>query len=158
MQIATLIRTDVMEVIVPVLPEKLDWIRVGNQVKLEKNNGQEVQGKIVRIADFIDPTSRSVNVYVSVANKRGASLLEGEYVDATFTGTESVAGMLVPREAMIGEKGIYVLENGHLLEKEVQIIDRQEDYYVISGYEEGQVLVVESLVDVKPGQPAAPIS
>jgi hypothetical protein len=66
--------------------------------------------------------------------------------------------MLVPREAMIGEKGIYVLEKGHLLEKKVQIIDRQEDYYVISGYEEGQVLVVESLVDVKPGQPAAPIS
>lgn len=158
MQIASLIRTDVMEVIVPVLPEKLDWIRVGNQVALEKNNGQEVQGKIVRIADFIDPTSRSVNVYVSVSNKRGASLLEGEYVDATFTGSECVTGMLVPREAMIGEKGIYVLEDGQLLEKEVQIIDRQEDYYVISGYEEGQVLVVESLVDVKPGQTAAPIS
>jgi len=92
MQIASLIRTDVMEVIVPVLPEKLDWIREGGQVELEKNSGQVISGKVVRIADFIDPTSRSVNVYVSVSNKRGASLLEGEYVDATFTGAETVAG------------------------------------------------------------------
>jgi len=158
MKIASLIRTDVMEVIVPVLPEKLEWIREGSQVRLEKNNGQVVSGKIVRIADFIDPTSRSVNVYVSVSNKRGASLLEGAYVDATFTGAETVAGMLIPREAMISDKEVYVLEEGHLQGKEVEIIDRQEDYYVISGFEEGQVLVVESLVDVKPGQAAAPIS
>ena len=158
MQIATLIRTDVMEVIVPVLPEKLDWIREGGQVELEKNSGQVIRGKVVRIADFIDPTSRSVNVYVSVSNKRGASLLEGEYVDATFTGAETVAGMLMPREAMISDKEVYVLEEGHLQGKEVEIIDRQEDYYVIRGFEEGQVLVVESLVDVKPGQAAAPIS
>ena len=158
MQIASLIRTDVMEVIVPVLPEELDWIKEGSLVTLEKNSGQQVSGKIVRIADFIDPTSRSVNVYVSVNNKRGASLLEGEYVDATFTASKSVAGMLIPREAMISDKEIYVLEEGHLQGKEVQIIDRQEDYFVISGFEEGQVLVIESLVDVKPGQPAAPIS
>lgn len=158
MQIASLIRTDVMEVIVPVLPEELDWIRKGSMVTLEKNSGQELSGKIVRVADFIDPSSRSVNVYITVSNKRGASLLDGEYVDATFTASESVAGMLVPREAMISEKEIFVLEEGHLQEKEVKIIDRQEDYYLISGFEEGQVLVVESLVDVKPGQLAAPIS
>jgi len=79
-------------------------------------------------------------------------------VDATFTGAETVAGMLIPREAMISDKEVYVLEEGHLQGKEVEIIDRQEDYYVISGFEEGQVLVVESLVDVKPGQAAAPIS
>ncbi len=158
MQIASLIRTDVMEVIVPVLPEELDWIKEGNIVKLEKNSGQEIYGKVIRIADFIDPTSRSVNVYVSVSNKRGATLLEGEFVEASFTGAKSVAGMLIPREAMISDKEVYVLEDGQLNEKEVQIIDRQEDYYVIGGFEEGQILVVESLVDVKPGQSVAPIS
>jgi multidrug efflux pump subunit AcrA (membrane-fusion protein) len=158
MQIASLIRTDVMEVIVPVLPEELDWIKEGNIVKLEKNSGQVIQGKVVRIADFIDPTSRSVNVYVSVSNKLGASLLEGEFVEASFTGAKSMAGMLIPREAMISDKEVYVLEEGQLFKKEVQIIDRQEDYYVISGFEEGQILVVESLVDVKPGMSVAPIS
>jgi hypothetical protein len=40
----------------------------------------------------------------------------------------------------------------------VLIIDRQEDFYVIQGYEEGEILVVESLVDVKPGRNVAPIS
>ena len=158
MQIASLIRTDVMEVIVPVLPEKLDWIRVGGQVSLQRNNGQEVSGEIIRVADFIDPTSRSVNVYVNVNNSRSSRLLEGEYVEARFTGIESASGMLVPREAFIGSSKLYVIEDGQLAEKEVLIIDRQEDFYVIQGYEEGEILVVESLVDVKPGQSVAPIS
>ena len=158
MQIASLIRTDVMEVIVPVLPEKLDWIRVGGQVSLQRNNGQEVNGQIIRVADFIDPTSRSVNVYVNVNNSRSSRLLEGEYVEARFTGVESTSGMLVPREAFIGSSKLYVIEDGQLAEKEVRIIDRQEDFYVIQGYEEGEILVVESLVDVKPGQSVAPIS
>ena len=158
MQIATLIRTDVMEVIVPVLPEELDWIKEGNRVSLEKNNGQEINGTISRIAGFIDPSSRSVNVYVAVKNQRSASLLEGEYVEASFTGSASMTGMLVPREALISDKEVFVIEDGHLVEKEVQIIDRQEDYYVIQGFEEGQTLVVESLVNVNTGQLAAPIS
>lgn len=158
MQIASLIRTDVMEVIVPVLPEKLDWITEGSTVVLKKNNGQQVSGKIIRIADFIDPTSRSVNVYVSVKNASNASLLEGEFVEAFFTGAESISGMLVPREAMVSDKSMYVIEDGHLSEKDVQVIDRQEDFYVIRGFEEGEILVVESLVDVRPGQTVAPIS
>lgn len=158
MQIATLIRTDVMEVIVPVLPEELDWISEGGVVSLQKNNGQQVDGRIARIADFIDPSSRSVNVYVSVQNRRGASLLEGEFVEAAFTGSESFSGMLVPREAFIDDTKLYVIEEGHLTEKEVRVIDRQEDYYVIQGYEDGEILVVESLVDVKAGQSVAPIS
>jgi len=158
MQIATLIRTDVMEVIVPVLPEELDWIKEGSRVSLQKNSGQAVKGTISRIAGFIDPTSRSVNVYVSVKNQRSATLLEGEYVEASFSGLQSISGMLIPREAMISEKEVFVLEDGRLVEKEVQVIDRQEDYYVIKGFEEGQTLVVESLVDVKAGQLAAPIS
>jgi multidrug efflux pump subunit AcrA (membrane-fusion protein) len=158
MQIATLIRTDVMEVIVPVLPEELDWIKEGSRVSLEKNNGQEINGTISRIAKFIDASSRSVNVYVSVKNQGSSSLLEGEYVEARFTGIESSPGMLVPREAFISNSKIYVIKNGHLAEKEVVVLDRQEDFYVIQGYEEGETLVVESLVDVKPGQNAAPIS
>lgn len=158
MQIATLIRTDVMEVVIPVLPEELDWIKEGSLVGLLKNNGKEVKGTISRVAGFIDPTSRSVNVYVSVKNQRSATLLDGEYVEASFSGLQSISGMLIPREAMISEKEVFVLEDGRLVEKEVQVIDRQEDYYVIKGFEEGQTLVVESLVDVKAGQLAAPIS
>lgn len=158
MQIASLIRTDVMEVIVPVLPEKLDWIRVGGQVSLQRNNGQEVSGEIIRVADFIDPTSRSVNVYVNVNNSSLSRLLEGEYVEASFTGMESTKGMLVPREALINNSKLYVIEDGQLAEKEVLVIDRQEDFYVIQGFEEGEILVVESLVDVKPGRNVAPIS
>jgi multidrug efflux pump subunit AcrA (membrane-fusion protein) len=158
MQIASLIRTDVMEVIVPVLPEKLEWIAEGGQVVLTRNNGQEVCGKITRIADFIDPSSRSVNVYVDVRNTRTASLLEGEYVEASFTGTRSTPAMLVPREAFINESTLYSIKDGLLAEKEVKVIDRQEDYYVIQGYEEGEILVVESLVDVKAGTAVAPLS
>ena len=158
MKIATLIQTDEMEVIVPVLPEELDWISKGMTVELKRNNGRIVKGSVSRIAGFIDPGSQSVNVYVSVKNSRSSQLLEGEYVEAEFTSKGSISGMLVPREALMNENSIYVLENGKIEERQVSVLERLDDAYIIEGYMEGEILVVESLVDVKPGQEAASIS
>ncbi len=158
MKIAALIQTDEMEVIVPVLPEELDWVSEGMNVELKRNNGRTVTGKVSRIAGFIDPGSQSVNVYVSVINKRSSQLLEGEYVEAEFTSNSSVAGMLIPREALLNNNSIYVLENDKIVERQVSILERLEDFYIIDGYMEGETVVVESLVDVKPGQLAAPLS
>jgi RND family efflux transporter MFP subunit len=158
MQIASLIRTDEMEVIVPVLPEELDWIHKGMKVDLMRNNGENVQGVVSRVAGFIDPGSQSVNVYISARNTPSRHLLEGEYVEAEFSSLEVITGMVVPREALLNEQKMYVLEEGKIQERQVKVVDRLEDYYVIQGYNEGEILVVESLVDVKPGQLAAPIS
>ncbi len=158
MQIATLIRTDEMEVIIPVLPEELEWINEGMHVDLNRNNSRSVNGTVSRIAGFIDPGSQSVNVYVSVKNSGSNRPLEGEYVEAEFTSMGSVSGMVVPREALMNENRIYVLENGQIEERQVTVVDRMEDQYIIQGYVEGEAIVVESLVDVKPGQAAAPIS
>jgi membrane fusion protein (multidrug efflux system) len=158
MQIATLIRTDEMEVIVPVLPEKLEWINKGLKVEFKRNNGQTVKGKVSRVAGFIDQGSQSVNVYVTVRNNRSNYLLEGEYVEAAFTSPGAVSGMVVPREALLKNNRVYVLENGQIQEREVKVLERLEDSYIIEGFKEGETIVVESLVDVKPGQLAAPIS
>lgn len=158
MQIATLIRTDEMEVIVPVLPEELEWIDVGMSTELYRNNGNLVSGKISRIASFIDPGSQSVNVYVSAQNNRNQQLLEGEYVEASFTSPGTISGMIIPREALVGENSIYVLEDGQIAEQKIVVVDRLEDHLVIQGFTDGSLLIVESLVDVKPGQLAAPIS
>jgi membrane fusion protein (multidrug efflux system) len=158
MQIAMLIRTDEMEVIIPVLPEKLEWIGKGMEVELVRNNGRTATGRVSRIAGFIDPGSQSVNVYVSVKNRHSSQLLEGEYVEAEFTSQGTVSGMLVPREALQNENSIYVLENGQIQERPVSVVERLEDAYIIEGFNEGETIVVESLVDVKPGQLAAPIS
>ena len=158
MQIATLIRTDEMEVIVPVLPEELDWIGEDMTVDLYRNNGKTVQGEISRIASFIDPGSQSVNVYISVQNNKNQHLLEGEYVEAAFTSPNTISGMIIPREALVGESSIYILEDGKIAEREITVRDRLEDHLIIDGYAEGTNVIIESLVDVKTGQEAAPIS
>jgi membrane fusion protein (multidrug efflux system) len=158
MQIASLIRTDEMEVVVSVLPEEAEWIEEGLQVELKRNNGSLAKGVISRVAGFIDPGSQSVNVYVAVKSNRSIHMLEGEYVDAEFVSPVTVSGMMIPREALLKEKSIYVLVNGHLTQRDVKVLERLEDHYIIEGYNEGEAIVVESLVDVKPGQAAAPIS
>ncbi len=114
MQIASLIRTDEMEVVVSVLPDDVEWIEEGLQVELKRNNGSLAKGVISRVAGFIDPGSQSVNVYVAVKSNRSIHMLEGEYVEAEFISPETVSGMKIPREALLKEKSIYVLENGHL--------------------------------------------
>lgn len=158
MQIATLIRTDEMEVVVPVLPEELEWISKGMRVELNRNNGKSVSGTVARVAGFIDPGSQSVNVYVQVKNSKSAIILEGEYVEAEFTSKATIEGMLIPREALVNNENIYVIENGSLVERNINILERLEDSYIISGYKEGETIIIESLVDVKPGQLVAPIS
>ena len=158
MQIATLIRTDEMEVVVSVLPEEVEWIIQGMKVELKRHNGSIATGTVSRVADFIDPGSQSVNVYVFVKNNRSVHMLEGEFVEAGFISSKTVSGMMIPREALLNERSVYVLENGQLSQRQVKVIERLEDQYIIEGYYEGEVIVIESLVNVKPGQTVAPIS
>jgi hypothetical protein len=44
------------------------------------------------------------------------------------------------------------VKDGILEERRVKVVDRLDDHFIIEGYKEGETIVIESLVDVKPGQ------
>ncbi len=146
--LATLIRSDKYEIVVPVFSDDIKWVKVGDDVTLTDKYGKEASVKVSRIAGFVDEGTQSVNVYLTYyATNNNTKLLEGEYVDVTFKG-ETVNGFELPREAIVNKNFVYALEDGKLLKKEIQIIRSLNDSYIINGLDEGLTIVSESLASV----------
>ncbi len=156
-ELARLIRTDALEVVVPVLPEHRDWIRRGMSVQLTSKSQKQVTGKITRIANFVDPTNQSVNVYISVNGNEAQSLLEGEYVDAIFVAKNGLEAMELPRVALLDNESVYLVKEGKLTREKVNVEAQLDDVVLITGLQPGDKVVTESLIDVNEGQKVKPM-
>jgi multidrug efflux pump subunit AcrA (membrane-fusion protein) len=150
--LATIVRTDKLEVIVPVPPEDARWISPGDKVKLTGNRGITKNGKVTRVADFLDPSTQSVNIYVEYIPSGPRSFKVGEFVKANFKISRTVSGFKIPREAVMDNEEVYTVKDNRLRKRSVKVIRKLQDHAVISGLENGTLIVSESLVDVSEGQ------
>lgn len=148
-ELATLIRSDKLEIVVPVFPKDLQWIEKGEIVQVIDHNGNSHQAKVARISSFVDASTQSANVYLNLNNNNGLDLLEGEFVDVVFSGV-SVSGLEIPREALVDESFVYVLNDHQLIRTTVELIRKLNDSYIISGLDSSQEVVVESLTSIDP--------
>jgi multidrug efflux pump subunit AcrA (membrane-fusion protein) len=80
-ELATIIRSDKFEVIVPVFPKDLKWLKKGDNVNIIDNRGVEQITTVSRISSFVDEATQSVNVYLTFNAKPNNKILDGEYVD-----------------------------------------------------------------------------
>lgn len=150
--LASIVRTDRLEVVVPVPPEDAQWVSPGDPVKLSDSKGPARTGTVTRIADFLDPSTQSVNVYVQYLPNGSGSYKVGEFVEATFNISREVTGFTLPREALLNDNQVYVVNDHHLKKKTVEIARKMADHAVVSGLKDGELVVMESLVDVEQGQ------
>jgi multidrug efflux pump subunit AcrA (membrane-fusion protein) len=149
-ELASIIRTDKLEVIVPVLPEDAKWINPGDQVNLIGINNTKI-GKVSRIADFVDPSTQSVNIYIDYYPNGNNSFLEGEFIDVEFDISQKVNGIKIIRETLLNNNQVYVVKDEILKLKSVQIERALDDHFIISGINDGETLVTESLANVSEG-------
>ncbi len=146
-ELATLIRTDKLEVIVPVFPIDLQWIKRGNKVNISGNNKSKQLATVSRIARFVDEETQSVNVYLNYSSSEKNLFLEGEYVDVQF-GNIKIMGFKIPREAVIDKTFVYELTDGTLQKREIQVVRQLNDNFIIQGVDSTKMIVTESLATV----------
>lgn len=146
-ELATIIRSDKLELVVPVFPADLQWLQQGDKVAISLSNGSKSEATISRISGFVDESTQSVNVYLTYFNNGKNNLLPGEYVDAIFKGIQ-VSGFEIPREAIVDGSYVYELHNKKLSKIPVKILRQLDDAYIISGLESGKTIVTESLASV----------
>lgn len=146
-ELATIIRTDKLEVIVPVFPSDLKWINKGDKFHITNEDGVTKVAIISRIADFVDEATQSVNVYLTYESKTRTGFLEGEYVNVFFKNL-SITGFEIPREALIDGSFVYELRKHKLEKVEVEILRQLDDSYIITGVDKGKLVVTESLASV----------
>jgi len=150
--LASIVRTNRLEVVVPIPPEDSRWISPGDEVQLVGSNGVEKQGEVTRIADFLDPSTQSVNVYLRYIPSGTKSFKVGEFVEATFKISRKVDGFTIPREALMDNEEVYVVIDNQLQKRNIEVVRKMEDRAVISGLDDSTLVVTESLVDVEEGQ------
>lgn len=149
-QIANMIRTDHVEIEVPVKNAASKWIKIGDRVSVVSSDGMTNRsGKVVRKADFIDADSQSRSIFVQVQNAAKDELLPGEWKTVQFPGQKIAAAMEIPRGAVFNSNTVYTVIDGKLKKREVNVLKMNETTLIFNGIDEGLKLVVEPLINAK---------
>jgi multidrug efflux pump subunit AcrA (membrane-fusion protein) len=151
-RIASMIRPDKLELEVPVRIEDAYWIQVGDEVEVStKDHHFHWSGKVVRKSEFMDPSSQSILIYVGLSSNKEKPLYQGQYLRAEFASKTIDNSMSIPRNAVFDKSKVFIVENGKLKEKKVEVLKINETTAIISGLPIGVDLVVEPLVNAKEG-------
>ena len=147
-RIATIIRTDKLELEVPVDEYEAKWVKVGDVVKVTNESGaNEWQGRVVRKSNFINPTTQSITVFVSLSSTVQNPLFKGMYLNAEFPGVSLAKTMEIPRNSVFNTNEVFVVQDSVLKKEEIIIHKINEKTLVFSGLKPGTELVVEPLIN-----------
>lgn len=152
-QIAKMIRTDHVEIDVPVPNIKSKWIKIGDNVNVLSKDGTVQLGKVVRKSDFIVEETQSRSIFVQVKSSAKNELLTGEWRKVEFPGQTIDAAMEIPRNAVFNSSTVYVVVNGKLKKREINVLKINETTLIFNGLKEGEKIVIEPLINVKENTP-----
>ena len=116
----TVVRSDVLELAAAVPARQANEVRVGQRVHFAAG-GRQLDGRVARVNPTIDPTSRSVTVYVQVPNAsgelKGNSFATGRIVSRTVDGAIVIPSTAI-RQSQGNEKPfVYRIGAGDALER-----------------------------------------
>ena len=116
----TVVRSDVLELAAAVPARQANEVRVGQRVHFAAG-GRQLDGRVARVNPTIDPTSRSVTVYVQVPNGsgqlKGNSFATGRIVSRTVDGAIVIPSTAI-RQAQGNDKPfVYRIGAGDALER-----------------------------------------
>lgn len=151
-RIASMIRTDKLELEVPVRIEDAYWVNVGDEVKVStKDHILNWSGTVVRKSEFMNPSSQAITVYVGLSSQKDKPLYQGQYLQAEFASKSIPNSMEIPRNAVFEKNKVFTVENGKLNERQIEILKTGESTVIISGLSQGLDLVIEPLVNAQDG-------
>ena len=113
-------------------------------------------GRVNRIGSEIDPTTQSVNVYVSIVSNE-IQLYEGMYLFAEIEGSTINNAMEIEREAIFDNNKIFIVEDSTLIKKTVNIHKIKNETVLFSGVEEGKVVASKTFLGAIEGMKVVPL-
>lgn len=147
-ELFTLVRSDVLELVAAVPARQANAVRVGQTVHFAAA-GRDFDGKVARVSPTVDPTTRSVAVYVQVPNAnaslRGGTFATGRVVSRVVPRALVVSTSAVRQSADNGRPFVYRIA-GNVLDVanvELGVVDERAGLAeVLSGLSEGDRVVV----------------
>lgn len=153
-QIAKMIRTDHLEIEVPVKNQNSKWIKIGDKVVVSQLNSSATHtGIVVRKSTFLDANTQSRSIFVKVNSVLNDELLMGEWKIVEFPGQKINSAMEIPRNAVFNSNEVYTVVEGKLKKREINVLKWNETTLIFDGLEEGARVVSEPLINVKENSP-----
>jgi RND family efflux transporter MFP subunit len=130
----------------------MDILQVPAEVHAEFAGARHTwSGHVTRTTGRVDPASRMVPVVVEVARPLDTSggkppLLPGAFVQVAIAGKTLSDAVAVPREAIHDPNRVWVVEEGELAIRSIEIVRSDEEYaYVVAGLSDGDLIVTGAL-------------
>ncbi|MBK8805693.1 MAG: efflux RND transporter periplasmic adaptor subunit [Bacteroidales bacterium] len=147
-RIAKIIKTDDLEMEVAVDNSNSKWLKKNQEIEIFSNSRNlKWTGTIVRISDFVNAQTQSRAVYIKVKNKTGQQLLSGEYLTANLGGITIKNSFEIPRNAVFNTNEVYIVVDGKLKIKTINILKINDKTLLFNGLENGDVIVTEPLIN-----------
>ncbi len=151
-RIAQIIKTDVLELEVPVEVNDLKWVQVGDEVQVfDETHAHTWTGTVTRISEFVDPNTQSAGVFVQIKNTPQNPVYAGMYMVAHFDSKIVGQAMEIPRQAVFNQNEVFIVQDSALIKRKINIRKVNENTLIFNGLDEGLELVVEPLINVKEG-------
>ncbi len=143
--IGTIISTDQLELEVPVGQKDIEFVQKGKRVTIEdeSSGGQNWTGAITRVADFIDPNSQSVSVFINIHKRSEPEALDGLFLKARIPGKSIKDATEVPRRILKNKDEIFVVQDGILVTRQVRVHRVSDNRAIISGLKAGEMMVTD---------------
>lgn len=151
-RVARAIRTDKLELEVPLKMADAAWVNIGDHVTVKSESGRgEWEGRVIRKSKFIDENTQSQEIYIEISNKTHHTLMAGEFLLATFPVRPIESVMEIPRNSVFNSNEVFRVKEGRLVKNKINVIKENERTLIFNGLEEGDSIVVQQLINVSEG-------
>ncbi|MEO0468389.1 MAG: efflux RND transporter periplasmic adaptor subunit [Bacteroidota bacterium] len=129
--------------------DELEYVKVGNEVKLSSDNlKQSWTGTVRRISDVIDPNTQTAQVFISV---RGKGLREGMYLSADVQGRKLDEVLEIERALLVNDNQIYIVKDSVLALHTVEPVKFSGEKVLIKGVPDSTTILSEVIVGAYEG-------
>ena len=161
MPVAQVVDLSRMELEAQVPVSEIPFVQVGQQIAFQVDGfaGRPFTGKVERVNPSAEAGSRSISIFVTLANADG-SLKGGMFANGTLATATGAAVDVVPVTAVIEEGGqsfVYVVKNGKVERRTVILGAKSVERGVVAvreGLEKGVPVITVKAEGLKPGASA----
>ena len=150
-----------LRLVIPVPQSAIPDIRLGSKAEVRVPVLNKMfQGTVARVSDEVDLSTRTMHTEIDVPNPR-LEIVPGMYAEASLVLREKRGALVVPVEAVETQQGqasVLLVDKDHVVQqKQVQVgIETPDWVEVLSGLEEGDLVVVGNRSQLRPGTTVQP--
>ena len=151
-RVARAIRTNELELEVPLDRIDASWVNLGDRVTVHSDNRDLTwEGRVIRKSQYVDENTQSQEIFVRILYNKQQPLLAGEYLEASFPVRPINHAMEISRNSVFNTNEVFIVRDGRLAKKEVNVIKVNERTLIFNGLSEGDSVVVQQLINVSEG-------